>query len=366
MGLFGDIGGFVGSFFGGHGGSKAMNEAVDAWRKLKATDFDFSKLTAPELEMVGEMMPVLRTAIMPEAAPEIADSPEARNAIARQLAGLEDIAEEGLPLVDRLQQQQMSQQVMGQQQRATQNILRDLAARGAAGGGTELQARLAGQQGAMQTASDLGAQMEGQAALRRLQAGSQAGQLAGQLRGQDISLNQARSAQAERFNQIVAAILNQVESENVAAQRQAEAYNLNTQQALANQNALMKLAQEQANIDRYNELKQTQTAQEFQRGAGLSNVLLKKSTHDDAERARRAAQASQVGRVGGEVGGAAIGAMLGGAGIGGFGGGGWTGAVQGAGTMGGFGSLGDISKFMSAQTSPPAGQWTPQNFDPGN
>jgi hypothetical protein len=311
-GLGAALGGMIGG--SGGGGGAALREAVDAWKKLKTSDFDFSRLTAPELEAVFEIAPALRNVYRPEEAPEIADSPEMRQALTRQLAGLEQVAAEGMPLVDRLQQQRVQESILGSQQRGTQNVLRDLAARGQLTGGTGVQARLAAGQGAMNVASDMGAQLAQQAALRRLGAGGQAAELAGQIRGQDIGLGAARSGQAERFNALTAAILNQGAQDQAMAQERAQQMNALNKQRIADQNAMLKLQQENLNVNRFNQLKQQQFGQQYAQTGGLTGALGKLAGLQEQQRARQARVGGELGGVVGEFGDQVVSGLLAGAG----------------------------------------------------
>ncbi|WP_448191252.1 hypothetical protein [Azospirillum sp. sgz301742] len=119
-----------------------------------------------------------------------------------------------------------------QAQRINDSVIQDMQARGIAGGGQELAARLAGNQAAADQANKVGIDVAGKARDRADAAMGAQGNLVGQMRQQDIS-TQAQNAQAiNAFNQYNAT------AQNTAAQYGAEAGN---RAALANnQNAVQK------------------------------------------------------------------------------------------------------------------------------
>src|SRR5689334_18553542 len=103
QGLGGAIGGIaILAGAGGKGGLDEYKKAAAVWEKLKTTNFDFSTLQFPELQLVAEMMPDIYEAIVPAEVKQAADSPEMRAAQQRGLAHLEAAAVEGLPLTERV------------------------------------------------------------------------------------------------------------------------------------------------------------------------------------------------------------------------------------------------------------------------
>src|SRR5687767_2748765 len=103
------VGGSVGGLLGGvavlagaagKGGEKDRKKALEVWKKLQLSDFDFTALSPPEFRVLAEYMPETYDAIVPEEFKTPADS-VAREDQARSLAGLREYAQTGLPTVDR-------------------------------------------------------------------------------------------------------------------------------------------------------------------------------------------------------------------------------------------------------------------------
>ena len=129
-----------------------------------------------------------------------------------------------------------------------QQIIQNLAARGQAGGGAEIAARLGASQAAADRASEEGDRISSLAAQRALQAIAQQSGMASNLRNQDYGEESARASamdQMQRFN-----VQNQmgINQRNVASQNTAQAANLANKQSIANQNV------GQSNQEKYNQL----------------------------------------------------------------------------------------------------------------
>src|SRR5262245_43984029 len=178
----GGIGGLIGGIAvaagaAGKGGKKEHKAALDVWKKLQVSDFDYRALSPPELQVLGEYLPEVYQAVVPENFQGVSDSATGRAGQVQSLAQMQQIAGEGLPLVDRLQAQKAAGAVTSAASASQTDALRRLAARGQLGSGDEIQAQLAGSQQGANLARDTANDLATQAALRRMQAiGQSAGQ----------------------------------------------------------------------------------------------------------------------------------------------------------------------------------------------
>lgn len=327
MGLFSGLGELAGGIAslagaGGRGGKDEMNRIAYLWDQLQTGGFDMSSLDAPELQMVAEMMPVLREGITPESAPQIAGSPEMRREQLASLAGMRDVATRGTTDVDRLsaQQAQLDAARAGRQQREA--LLSNLAGRGQLGGGQEIAARLGGlgQQANLQ--ADMGAQLARDAALRRLSAMSEAGSMAGGIRGQDVAQQEANAGLTSRFNELVYGILNNAAAANQQAQQAAQGYNVGMQQDIANLNVGNRYNTALQNLERQNRLRQAEFQQQLAKLQGQTGALQKLGGFNEGRKSAREQGIYDIGGGIGTVADAAIAPFGGLGGIFGAGGGG--------------------------------------------
>jgi hypothetical protein len=304
-GLVGGIAGLAG--LGGKGGKSEMKQAAGIWKTLKESNFDFRSLTAPQLRVLGEMMPEVYSAIVPPEAQQITEPGEGREAQLGALSQVQDVAAEGLPAADRqaiLEAQQAAAQL---QQRGTEATLQNLAARGRLGGGTELAARLAAGSEGANIGADLAGQASAESALRRLAAAGQAGQMGGQLRGADVQTELANKQFVERFNELVAQMQTQAAAQNAAARERAQQYNLQTRQRVGEANPLLKYQTELGNIERQNLLRGQQFGQQATKIAGQSGALGQLGGYKEKRRAQNIGAITDIGAGLGGVGGAALG-----------------------------------------------------------
>lgn len=301
-GLGGAVGGLIGMLTAGDSGRKQYREAIQAWRALEEADFDLARLTPPQLQVVAEVFPELTNAQVPTTAPTIEDSPELRDAQLRALGGVEDVAGEGMPLVDRIAAQRASEAVMRAGRSGTEAALAELAARGRLSGGDEIAARaLQGSYGA-NLASELGGQLASDAALRRLAAATQAGTMAGSIRGQDVATSAEQANLAQRFNEMVYAILNANEQANAQRAQEASLWNAANRQNVANQNPLLRYQGEEANLNRTNQLLQNLWGQQYAQTQGLTGALQARGDQQAAMDRARAQGWTNIGQgVGGLV-----------------------------------------------------------------
>lgn len=129
-----------------------------------------------------------------------------------------------------------------------QQIIQNLQARGQAGGGAEIAARLGSSQAAANRGSEEADRVSAMAAQRALAAISQGSSMAGQLRGQDYSEEAAKAEAQDQMNRFNVQNQMAINQRNVGIGNQAQASNLSNAQQISNANV------GQTNQEKYNQL----------------------------------------------------------------------------------------------------------------
>lgn len=294
---------------GGKKEKKYLKEVRDLYKNMPLPKFE--KLIAPQLLQTGEITPEVYDAIIQGGPPQIAEDPALREAQLRGIMGMEQVAREGLPLRDRLMAQEAQRAVSGELRRADESVLRNLAQRGRAGGGTELAARLATQGRAAETARGMGSDLAQQSIANRLMALQAAPQMAGAARAQDLDRNAQLAAMQQRYNEFVSSQQTQAAA-NAARQRQgAQMYNLAERQRIADEN---KRAQYQTQQDRDRQ-QQALFGARMQKTGGVAGSLQNLGQLATQREAIRRQQIRNVGAgVDDLIGQVGVGGLLGGAG----------------------------------------------------
>lgn len=167
---------------------------------------------------------------------DISTDPRLQQAQMESLTGLQDISKTGLNAQDRAQLAQIRTQEESQARGAREAILQNAQERGVGGSGLELMSQMKNQQEAATRQSTRDQEIAALAEQRKQAALQQSGQLAGQMQGTQFA-QQAQVAEAnDLMNKFNVANQQQTEATNVAARNQAQQYNLQNQQSLANQN----------------------------------------------------------------------------------------------------------------------------------
>lgn len=251
----------AGGIIGGQAQRDAATQAGDAQKAALSAYFD-------KLDKVG--MPPDQSALLildqyqqaglltPQLEQAIADSANEfnnikRNESARQqqinvLRQMSQYGRAGLTPDEAAEMRKSRQGVQQDLEAKQQQIIQNLAARGQAGGGAEIAARLGASQAAADRQSEEADRVSSLAQQRALQALISQSSMAQQLRGQDYSEDSARAEaenQMKRFNKE-----NQIglQMRNVTSQNQAQASNLANLQSLKNMNV------QQANTEKYKQL----------------------------------------------------------------------------------------------------------------
>lgn len=313
MAVGSDVGGGIGGAIGGiialatqKGLPRELREIISLWRNLQRPDFDMSQLTAPQLSVVAEVAPQFYDAFIQGEVAVPEDQPGIRGAQVRALDQLERVRQEGLPLSERLAAEDQQRALATEAMRTQGSILRQLAERGRAGGGTELALRMAGAQQSSELARGMGSDLAQQAAQNRIQAAYGVGELGRGIRAQDIALSEAKAQHINRFNEMVSQLRTRAAMDAAAARERAQAYNVGTRQRIADTNPFARYETSLANLTRRNQLRQQAFGNEVTRLGGLSGALQEKA---NAEIAREMARQQNITAIGQGVGSAAGGAF---------------------------------------------------------
>lgn len=307
-GLLGGVAVLAGA--AGEGGGDEYKAALQAWKKLKESNFDFQALSPPELRVLGEKFPDLYQAVVPREFQQIQETPGGREAQVRSLAGLEEIGREGMPLVDRLAAAEGGRAVTSAAGASRRDALRAMAARGQLGGGDELQAGLAASGQASNLGRDISSDLARQSALRRMQGLQGASQAAGQLRGQDIGVASQNAAIANRYAELFASMKTQEAQDAANARRQASMYNLGTTQRVGEANTLNRYNTMLANIERQNALRNQLFGQQLAKTQGLSGAYSDYGAYKDQQQATKAQAITGIGQGVGGLAGGALGGII--------------------------------------------------------
>lgn len=315
----GDIGGGLGGIVGGiaalagaggSGGDRERKRALQIWEQLKAVDFDLREIPAPDLQVFATVYPQLYEAVLPLNPETVRDSTEMRGVQLQSLAKLQQIAREGLPTAERIAAQEAQRRVGAEAERAQEAVLSDLAQRGRLSGGDEIAARIVGNQGAMNLASQQGTDLATLGNANRLGATMGAANLAGGMRSTDINRGAMNADIINRFNQIVSQLGTQQNAANAAAKSSAQMYNAATKQGVGEQDALSGYQAATANLQRKNALKQQGYENEITKLRGLSGQLGMTAAQKDEERRARLAAISGIGSGVGDIAGSVVGGFI--------------------------------------------------------
>lgn len=301
------LGGVGGLLFGGQGGKGTRKDIAKLWSKLEQVDFDMSRLSAPELQVVAQLMPELYDAQIQGEAQQIEGSPEMAEKQATALAQMEDIGREGMTDVDKLQAVQAKEAVAQANRRTQNSILQNLAARGQLGSGDELAARLAGSEQSGQAAADMGADLVRQAALRRLSGIESAAGMAGNIRGQDVAEQTTNANLADRFNALASQLMTQAARDNAATRMGAQEYNVGQKQRVADTNELARADTAARNQEYLNKMRQQSWANKFDTTQQQAGAMGGIAGAEDAEATRRRQAIASLGQGVGGLGDSAFG-----------------------------------------------------------
>ena len=310
-----DVGSGVGGLVGGiavlagaagKGGRRDTNNALKAWKKLELSDFDYSALTPPELQLIGEYFPETYDAIVP-AEFKMVERPETYTDERSALSQLKALSETGEADIDRIQRLEVMDDIARQQSMGREDALRDLARRGQYSGGDALRARLSSNAAASDAASQMGRGVIADRANRRMQAVRDYGAYAGDVSGRDLEREYQNQAAQNQYNTLWANLQNDQARYNAGERSFAQQQNLGRAREVGDLNTLNRYQTQLENLNRYNDLKSLAFNERYNKTAGLAGGYLNRANLKERERAQKAAAYYGIGSGLGGAGGAAIG-----------------------------------------------------------
>lgn len=293
----------------------AYNRALSRIQSTGAPPDLSKKILFEEFTKAGVLTPELEKEINlpPSEVAKIKEDQSLRDTQMNALQLLKQRASGGLGPEDRAALNEARNQMGTEEEAKKQQIIQNLQQRGQAGGGAEIAAQLANQQGGANRASAEGDRISSLASQRALEAIGASGQLGGQIRAQDFGVNQTKATAEDEMNRFNTQ--NQIarQERNVQAQNQAQAANLSNAQQLQNMN----VATRNQELLRQNEAKR-------QQWLDANNQAKSEASIDEAiakQRASQKAPSSALTAVGAGLGGLAqgISALGSGNSTGGFG-----------------------------------------------
>jgi hypothetical protein len=303
-GAGGVIGGLIGQGKASGDFQNANEAAQKAAQQLINTGMppDLARqIVLQQYKSQGILTPELEQAITlgPSAVANISEDPKLRQAQMAALQQYTQAGQTGQTAQDQLNNLKMQNQINADNRSRQASILQGAQARGEAGSGASLAAQLQASQGDANLASEQGLQLAAQANQARMNAlGQQAG-LGSQLRSQDFGVNQAKANAADQFQRFNVQNQQAVANQNVQAKNQAQAANLANNQQLSNAN----VAQNNAEAQRQNQARLTDWQSQNQRNSIIAGGYTGQANQYNQMGNQVANQDAQMGRgIGGMLG----------------------------------------------------------------
>lgn len=198
----------------------------------------------------------------------IQTDPALKKAQMDALLGLQEISEGGLTKMDEANLSRIRNEENTAARGQREAILQNAQSRGMGGSGLELMANLQNSQDAATRASQRDMDVAATAQERALQALIQGGQMGGQMQAQDFNQQAQVAGANDAISKFNAQNKNTVNMANTQAKNQAQQYNLDQQQNIANQNVGLKNQQQMHNKN----LLQQNFSNEMAKRGGQSGV----------------------------------------------------------------------------------------------
>ncbi len=296
------LGSIIGNIAGSGDRKKAdalKQSALDNISGLKLPQLEQLKIQMEELRSQGELTPEMEATITQQMSEmgNVSTDPRLKDAQMAALTKMMGMSEGGLSAQDRLRLNDTRRTIAGDTHAADEQILQQMAQRGAGGSGAELAARIMSSQGQADRAARAGDEIAAQANAQALQAMMNSGTMGGQIREQDFG-EQARKAEAaDAVNRFNAANQQQVVSRNTSARNDAQGANLTSKQRIADANVGTHNYQDQYNknliVDNYN--------REREKADMLSKAQQGRAADFTAASDRKKAMGAGIGKGVGEV-----------------------------------------------------------------
>jgi len=259
MAIGGQLGGALSSFLNSNEASKISSEErkklQDLLAKVKAPNFDATKITPQEFKIVGQYTPQVAQYVQ-EQAPQLlqassADQLAAKDAQRQALSQMIEQARSGKDVIADIQRARAAREASSQAASNRASLDEVMQRRGMApGSGLQYAAALQGNAAAAQnqSAQDENALMA--AEQRRQNAGSQAANLGGQIFNRDLNVEQQNAQAINDFNRRIAESRQNYGQYAANLGNQAQQYNLGNAQNAADRNVTQNYQSQVYNQDR--------------------------------------------------------------------------------------------------------------------
>lgn len=294
------VGGIVNTIQDDDAGKKYYKDQLGIWREIPLPEYDDEDLIAPFLTSAGTMEAQTYDPVIAGDPRFVQEDPALREAQLRAALGMEQISEEGLPLQDRLLADEAQRAISQEFNRANESIIRNLAARGRGGGGTELAARLAAAESGAELARGMGSDLAQQAIMNRVQALRDSERMHGDIRAQDARTAALNADVENNFTKWLSELQTTAAMNAARARERAQDYNIRNAQRIRDTNVLSRYDTARENQQRMNDLQDRLFAARYDKARGMTGALDKVA---EAQRAREVAKQQNVRSIAGGTGG---------------------------------------------------------------
>lgn len=294
---------------------KYSKQELELWRALGLPQYSEETIPWQQLLLQGELDPGLGMydPVISGDVSTIQEDPALRESQLRAMLGFERVGREGLPLQDRLLADEAQRAVAGEFGRANEGIMRDFAARGRGGGGTELAARLQASGAGAELARGLGSDLAQMSIQNRLMGMREAGGMAGDIRGMDARTAALNSEMQNRWNQWLSGLQTTAAQNAARARDEAQRYNLGNRQRLHEENVLGGYGSRLGERQRQDDLQDRGFEAAYRKTLGQAGALENVALSQADREAAKAAAIKGIGRGTGSILDSLIAAKAGGA-----------------------------------------------------
>lgn len=277
----------------------AQQAAIGELERVGIPTIEAQQIVLQNPQLVYNYMPELEAAetLGPSELRDVESqlSPETRDAQMKALAALQQRGEAGFTEKEMSDIRRIQDETSKAEQARQGQILQQMAARGAAGSGQELAAKLSSSQAAANTERQQADTVRGEAMQRALEAIAQAGSLGGQVRQQEYGIKSDAARAQDVISEFNLRNRAGVQQRNVGSKNEAQAKREQLRQELENQRAATANAQEQYN----KQLIQQDYMNRMNKAQGIANARLGQAAGLQQQAANTAASYAGMGAAAG-------------------------------------------------------------------
>ena len=291
-GVGGGIGSAIGAIAvlagaGGPSGKKYLRQLRNLVNAVELPPQDIRPLAAPQIQRLAEYFPELYDAQILQDPSIPLGSPEQRDQQLGAQRYFGRVAEEGLPLAERLRAEELQEGMARQASRNQQAVLRNLAERGRLSGGDEIASRIIANQQSADLAGTAGANLAQISAQNRMLGNQALSDISGRIRAQDVSEGQFGSSVQNRFNEFASSLMTQAAARNAEASQRAQVQNVQRVHQVGDTNVGAAYQTALSNLNRLNRLNQSQFTNKLSKLGYQSTALKAMAEQQNAEQAAK-------------------------------------------------------------------------------